>query len=260
MLKVFFGGTIMKAIILAAGRGSRMCQLTEDQPKCLTQLAGKSLLEWQQEALKAAGIQEIVVVGGYRHEDLKGDFQVFENKRWTETNMVRSLCEASEILESEEAIISYSDIVFNSKHAKNLMNNDAEIAVSYDQLWLDLWSLRFIDPLSDAETFKSKNGILVEIGAKTNLLDSIQGQYMGLLKITPIGWKKITSFLRALSDAEIDKLDMTSMLSILLKGNVTINTIAVQGGWCEVDTANDLHKYEAEIANNKNWSHDWRDN
>ena len=61
----------MKAIILAAGRGSRMCQLTEEQPKCLTKLAGKSLLEWQQEALKATGIQEIVVVGGYRYEDLK---------------------------------------------------------------------------------------------------------------------------------------------------------------------------------------------
>ena len=249
----------MKAIILAAGRGSRMFQLTQDRPKCLTQLAGKSLLQWQQEALKAAGIQKIVVVGGYKHEHLKGDFQVLVNNRWTDTNMVRSLFEVSEILESEDAIISYSDIVFSSNHAKKLMNNDAEIAISYDQLWLDLWSLRFIDPLSDAETFKAKNGILVEIGTKTDILDSIQGQYMGLLKITPMGWKKIRSFLEALSDAEIDRLDMTTMLSLLIKSNITVKAIAVNGRWCEVDTANDLHKYELEIAKNNEWSHDWRD-
>jgi choline kinase len=43
MLKRFFWRARMKAIILAAGRGSRMCQLTEDQPKCLTQLAEKKV-------------------------------------------------------------------------------------------------------------------------------------------------------------------------------------------------------------------------
>ena len=58
----------MKAIILAAGRGSRMQNLTQKQPKCLVNLRGKALLDWQLEALRAAGISEIAIVTGYKRE------------------------------------------------------------------------------------------------------------------------------------------------------------------------------------------------
>ena len=52
----------MKDIILAAGRGSRMKNLTADRPKCLVELRGKALLDWQLEALRAAGVTEIAIV------------------------------------------------------------------------------------------------------------------------------------------------------------------------------------------------------
>ena len=45
----------MKAIILAAGRGSRMNELTYDKPKCLIEINGKTLLDWQLEAIKSVG-------------------------------------------------------------------------------------------------------------------------------------------------------------------------------------------------------------
>ncbi|MFZ9450262.1 MAG: NTP transferase domain-containing protein, partial [Alphaproteobacteria bacterium] len=60
----------MRAIILAAGRGSRMRQLTDERPKCLVPLRGRPLLEWQLEALRGAGIREIGIVTGYRREML----------------------------------------------------------------------------------------------------------------------------------------------------------------------------------------------
>ncbi len=56
---------IEKAIILSAGKGSRLLPLTADRPKCLIELAGKSLLEWQLDVLQAGGIGEIVVVTGF---------------------------------------------------------------------------------------------------------------------------------------------------------------------------------------------------
>lgn len=56
---------IDKAIILSAGKGSRLLPLTADRPKCLIELAGKTLLEWQLDALAAAGINEVVVVTGF---------------------------------------------------------------------------------------------------------------------------------------------------------------------------------------------------
>jgi choline kinase len=59
---------IEKAIILSAGKGSRLLPLTADCPKCLIQLSGKSLLDWQLDALQAAGVRDIVVVTGFRDD------------------------------------------------------------------------------------------------------------------------------------------------------------------------------------------------
>ena len=59
---------ISKAIILSAGKGSRLLPLTADRPKCLIELSGRSLLEWQLDALGEAGLSEIVVVTGFRDD------------------------------------------------------------------------------------------------------------------------------------------------------------------------------------------------
>ena len=63
---------ITKAIILSAGKGSRLHPLTEDRPKCLIDFSGKSLLEWQLDALAANGVTDFVVVTGFR-DDLVDD-------------------------------------------------------------------------------------------------------------------------------------------------------------------------------------------
>ncbi len=61
----------MKAIILSAGQGSRLGHLTDDRPKCLIEFAGRSLLDWQLDALAANGIDEAVVVTGFRDDQIK---------------------------------------------------------------------------------------------------------------------------------------------------------------------------------------------
>jgi choline kinase len=62
------GADIVKAIILGAGQGRRLMPLTERMPKCCLQLDGKSMLEWQVEALAANQVEEVVVVTGFaRH-------------------------------------------------------------------------------------------------------------------------------------------------------------------------------------------------
>jgi len=58
--------TIERAVILSAGKGSRLLPLTADRPKCLLPLGGASILEWQLDALQSAGITEVVVVTGFR--------------------------------------------------------------------------------------------------------------------------------------------------------------------------------------------------
>ncbi len=65
--------SIEKAVILSAGQGSRLGPLTVDSPKCLIPFAGKTLLRWQIDALVAAGIKEIVVVTGFRTEQVEAE-------------------------------------------------------------------------------------------------------------------------------------------------------------------------------------------
>ncbi len=252
----------MKAIILAAGRGSRMNKETENRPKCLVELMGKSLLEWQVSSLHKGGVDDILVVTGYLGHKIKGNFKTLANPCWNKSNMVTTLLTASKWLEKEPCIISYSDIVYHHNHVKKLTESTHDITITYDTLWKELWKERFADPLSDAETFKEKNGLLLEIGKKTNCFDHIQGQYMGLLHFTPNGWSKVKTLLTNLSQNDIDKLDMTSLLGLLLRRNVTIGTVPVDGAWCEADSMSDITTYEkilikiqkSEIA----WSHDWR--
>ena len=61
----------MKGIILAAGRGSRLGRYTDDRPKSLITLGGKTLMQRSLDNLRAAGFEEVVVVVGYRHTMLE---------------------------------------------------------------------------------------------------------------------------------------------------------------------------------------------
>jgi len=55
----------MRAVILAAGQGTRLLPFTRDHPKCLVPVEGKAILDHQLDALRANGIDEVFVVGGY---------------------------------------------------------------------------------------------------------------------------------------------------------------------------------------------------
>jgi choline kinase len=65
----------MKAIILSAGQGSRLGSLTDDRPKCLIEFGGRSLLDWQLDTLAANGVDEVVVVTGFRDDQIEKALQ-----------------------------------------------------------------------------------------------------------------------------------------------------------------------------------------
>ena len=247
---------MFRAIILAAGRGSRMKEHTKEKPKCLNILANDTLLNWQLKSLKEAGIEKITVVNGYKSDLIKGDFETVTNKRWNETNMVASLfCIPST---KSSAIISYSDIVYKSEHVNSLKKSNGDIVITADLKWEELWKLRFENPLDDAETFKSINGLLTNIGGKTNNILDIEAQYMGLLKLTSKGWNQMFNLFKTFAKEKQDRLDMTSMINELLKIGIKINVVFVNGGWCESDSYSDIEVYEKQMKIDKNWIHDWR--
>jgi len=240
----------MRAIILAAGRGSRMGATGDERPKCLVELEGKPLLDRQIAALRRGGVEEIGIVRGYRAEMLNfPGLSYFDNERWAQTNMVMSLAAAAAWLHSGPVIVSYADIFYRAGLVRGLANASGALVISYDRAWRRLWTRRFADPLSDAETFRlGAAGELLEIGGKTAKIEDIEGQYMGLLKFTPAAWSAVEALLATLDPPTRDRLDMTGLLRRLLAGKIIpITTFGTDGQWGEIDNPGDVALYQTMI-------------
>jgi L-glutamine-phosphate cytidylyltransferase len=237
----------MRALILAAGRGSRMGQLGDGRPKCLVDLNGHPLIERQIAALRRGGMDEIGVVRGYRADMINfPGITYFANERWAETNMVMSLVAAAPWLRSGPVIVSYADIFYLSELVRGLSGAPGHLVISYDRAWRRLWTRRFTDPLADAETFQiDAAGQLLEIGGKTTRIEDIEGQYMGLLKFTPAAWGAVETLLSTLEAPVRDRLDATGLLRRLLAGKkLPISTFGTDGQWGEIDNPEDVTLYQ----------------
>jgi L-glutamine-phosphate cytidylyltransferase len=241
---------MIRAVILAAGRGQRLGPLGQNRPKCMVELGGRPLIERQIAALRRAGADEIGVVRGYRAEmiDFPG-LVYFANERWRETNMVMSLAAAAPWLSSGPVIVGYGDIFYRNDLVRRMTLAPGQLIVAYDRAWRGLWSRRFGDPLSDAETFRvSAEGRLLEIGGKTTRIEEIEGQYMGLLKFTPPAWSAVEAVLSGLGEPLCNRLDMTGLLRRLLEQNgIAIDTLGTDGQWGEIDSPEDAALYESMV-------------
>ena len=145
------------AVILAAGRGSRLGHLTDAKPKCLTVVAGRSLLDWMLGALFQAGIERVLVVGGYGYESLESyrspTVSTLLYAQWAETNMLGTMRAADAWLAAAPCLIAYSDIAVLPAHLATLRAATGGIVLANNTLWQALWTERFQDPLNDAENF-----------------------------------------------------------------------------------------------------------
>lgn len=246
----------MKAIILSAGRGSRMGELTDNSPKSLTKLFDKPLLEYQINALKSAGISEIGIITGYKSEAIKPfitshNLIAFHNESWADSNMVYSLLCAREWLENSDFVVSYSDIFYEASGVKDLANLRCDAGILYATNWLEIWQERFPNNvLDDAESFRldSENNLL-EIGSKAKSIDEIQGQFMGLMKFSKEGFKSLCQMLQTL---DIKALDSTAMLQKFIESKQCVKCVAFSGVWGEVDSQSDIKIYEKMYTINVN--------
>ena len=102
----------MKAIIIAAGRGKRMKDLTANSPKCLLEIDGKTIIQNALDHLRSLGVNDIAVVKGYLQDKIcLPDLTYYINDNYLQNNILTSLFYAEKEL-NDEVIILYSDIIF----------------------------------------------------------------------------------------------------------------------------------------------------
>ncbi|MBO6291443.1 MAG: phosphocholine cytidylyltransferase family protein [Selenomonas sp.] len=207
---------------------------TKILPKCLTELRGKTLLEWQIEAIHKSGIKEIAVFTGYHANEIIKRFPkltYFHNKDWDCTNMVSTLFEADKWLSVDECLVSYADILYTNEAVLALAEEQAEISLTYYTKFMELWEDRFANPLDDIETFKiDASGILAEIGQKAKSLEEIKGQYMGILKFRPAGWARVKVEIEKGLPKPLAKMDMTGLFNCMIGRGLNIKGVPYEGG------------------------------
>ncbi len=230
----------MRAIILAAGRGSRLGSITKNSHKSLLKFKKSNLLENVIKNFKKNNINNISIVTGYNHKKFKKyNFQKFHNNQWYKTNMVYSLTKADKWLSSHTCIISYADIFFEKNAIRILKNTKNNFTILNNKNWLKNWKARYKNPLSDAESFKiDKQKNLIEIGKKEKKIKNIQGQYMGLIKISPKIWKLIKKKMPEIKYK--NNISVTELLNNLIKLNFKIKTAIYNKKWFEIDNKRDL--------------------
>jgi L-glutamine-phosphate cytidylyltransferase len=233
----------VNVIILAAGVGSRLRPITDKMPKCLTQIGGFSLLDTQIACLNKNSLFQINVVGGYLVNKLyeKINITTINNPNYSSTNMVYSLMCAVDKLD-QGSIISYGDIAYSPKIIQKLLLSEADVSVVVDKNWHNYWTARMENIVSDVESFSIGNsGFIKDIGRKVRDLSEVEGQYIGLIKIS----KSFSSIFKSLLSSffenqySAETAFMTDFLQYMIRQKVKITPVFIDHDWIEIDTIDD---------------------
>jgi len=132
--------TISKAVILAAGRGTRMQGLTEASPKPMLQIRGRPILAHQLERLREAGLREFLIVTGYRAEQVEGFFHAHQGvsfrRQATPDGTARAALLARDFAGEENFLLTYGDIFTAAQTYREAASRlaDAEAALAVKQV------------------------------------------------------------------------------------------------------------------------------
>lgn len=250
----------MKAVILAAGRGSRLHPYTAASPKCLTVFAGETLVERQIRLLHAAGINDVSIVSGYMGDMLAfSGVQRFVNVAWETTNMVESLMVALPHL-GDDVLVLYGDIAYEPRVLAELLKSDNEATVAVNEAWRDLWEVRFENPLDDAESLRiSDDGRITDIGNPVQDIETIAAQFMGMMRFRGQGLADLMEGYRALRQEDRDwkhkrsaqNAYMTDLLMEFVLADRPLTAVKIDGGWIEIDTVQDYQVLSAMQADGR---------
>jgi phosphoenolpyruvate phosphomutase len=231
------------AIVLAASKGDNFGELTNEIPKALLNVNGKTILYSQLEALNNVNIKDILVVRGFAKNKIKElNIKTIDNNEFDQTSELYSLFLAKNFLKNN-TIITYGDILFKQYILHDLLNdqNDITIVVDSDHKKTNGYQDFVSTNLQHNKKSFFSNVTLNEISSK---LDSknITGEFIGMWKVNETGAKIVFKMLEKLSKKEnFKQMRMSDLFNEILK-NHTINVRFIKGSWIDVDSIVDLQR------------------
>ena len=242
----------MKAIIIAAGDGSRLGNLTKDLPKPLVDVNGKSIIERQISTFKKNGIDEIVVIiGPNKNKFQLNDVEYIFDKNFHEHEQLGSLMAASKHFQND-IVISFGDVMVDNKIMKQIVESTYDIGVAIDLNWEKNYANRTQHPKSEADLALIKSNKLTKIKKNLDYVENYQlGEFLGIVKLSDNGCKLLLKSYDEIRndengrfhDAESStKAYLTDMIQELIDSKIEVKPIFISGKWCEIDTIEDLKR------------------
>ena len=242
-----------KALIVAAGLGSRLKKHTKNLPKCMLDFGGKTLLQRQLDAYKKNSIKDISVIRGYKKEKIKyNGIKYFENTEYKNNNILNSIFYAEDFINGN-LIISYSDILFDSTVVKRVLKSNHDISVVVDIDWRGYYVGRKDHPISEAENviFNSNNEV-EKIGKINTGNEEVHGEFIGMIKLNNRGTEIFKEHFHRLKKiywnkpfqrAKIfQKAYLTDFIQELVDIGFKVHCVIIESGWKEIDTVEDYKK------------------
>ncbi|MBI4317877.1 MAG: phosphocholine cytidylyltransferase family protein [Chloroflexi bacterium] len=225
-----------------------MGKYTENLPKGMLRFGSKTLVQHQIDVLRTAGIEEIVIVTGYRSDTIKYPAVKYcHNPNYAETNMVESLMCAREEMDGD-LLVAYSDVLYTPKLAKRMVEQPADISVAVDPEWREYWLARYGTTETDLETLTIRGRFVVDLGVPANSSAGIDHRYVGLIRFSTAGLdkaltlydsKKASGESWTKSGNEFQKGYMTDFLGELIQAGAKVTPVMAAKQWLEFDTEQD---------------------
>ena len=241
----------MKAIIIAAGSSNRLGDHTRELPKGLLDINGKTILERQIDVLKNNGIHEIIIITGPYKEKFKFDKIIYvEDLEHEKHEVLLSLMVAKNEI-TGDVITTYSDILFDDKILQQIIKSKVDIGVVTDMNWEKAYEGRTEHPKSEADNVIIEDNKVVKIKKNISKISKKQknGEFVGIMKFSKKGSEKfVTEYNKVeknkpspFHDAKVfEKSYLTDMIQELIDQKISVESIIVEGDWCEIDTIQDL--------------------
>ncbi len=246
----------MKAIIIAAGKGSRLEHHTVERPKCMVSVGGKTILETQLHALNLHGLSDLHIIRGYLADRLVVDGATYHlNTNFENNNILFSLFYAQSAMNGP-FVSSYSDIVYTPAVVEKLMKTEGDICLVVDRDWASAYVGREDHPVEQAELAEVVDGKIVKVGKQVGAENAL-GEFIGLAKFSAKGaeiMNEVFNDVRSkLGDDEpfhaaklFRKSYLTDLFLEIIKRGYDITPVLIDGEWREIDTVQDLERVNQE--------------
>lgn len=230
----------MKALILAAGLGTRLAPLTDERPKSLVEVNGKAILMKQISNLKENGIDDIIIISGYKADILKKkvtekypDVKIIHSKDYDTTNNMYSAYLAKDEINNEAFLMMNADVFFDSSVIKKLLEFKCENAIVTDIGRYMEESMKVI----------KKDGKLIKISKKISPKEAL-GCSIDVYKFSKEGGK---AFFEKCKEYIVDKEEKKLWSEVALNdilSEIDFKECPLEGRWVEIDNHEDLKMAE----------------